>query len=345
MKYLFIILSAILFFSCNREQKTQQQSQLKTQKVAIQTTPIAQGGLSVRTKLPAQLAAYEEVSIFPKVNGYVKNVLVDLGSKVDKNQLLMTLDAPELDQVAANAKAEYEKTKSDYDINLEYYNRLMEASQTEGAVSAMDLALNKSKVASSMATMNAAKANWQQQETVLQYLQVRAPFSGIITARNVHPGALVSNSEKDIPMLELKQVAHLRLQIDVPEYIAANLKIGDSVSFAIPSLNNKELKSVISRIADNVNPEYRTERIELDVMNSGTLSPGMYVDVTIKAEPAQNVSHVLLSAINTGISGKYIVVKKGNQQQNIEVTTFHQTADSIEIAGNFQVGDSCIIVH
>jgi len=344
MKYFLIIFGMIIFLSCNSKQKNKQQAAANAEATVIKTAIIEKGGLSIISKLPAQFAAYEEVSIFPKVNGYVQNVLVDIGSKVSKNQLLMTLEDPELEQAAASAKADYEKTKSDYEINKENYNRLLEASQTEGAVSAMDLALDKSKVASSLAMMNAAKASWQQEETMLQYLRVYAPFSGVITARNVHPGALVSNSIKDVPMLELKQESHLRLQVDVPEDIATNLKTGDSVTFSIPSLDNREMNGVISRIADNMNPQFRTERIELDVMNDGTLSSGMYVDVTIKTAPMADVFHVPLSAINNDATGKkFIFVKENNQTKKISVATFHQTADSVEIKGDFQAGDTVVL--
>ncbi|HEY0299014.1 MAG TPA: efflux RND transporter periplasmic adaptor subunit [Arachidicoccus sp.] len=342
MKYFIIAIGSITLFSCNSEQKDKQQQQISAQQIIVKTAPILQGGINTVSKLPAQLAAYEEVSIFPKENGYVKEVLVDIGSKVSKNQLLMTLEDPELQQAALSAKAEYEKSKSDYDINKENYNRLLEASQTQGAVSAMDLALDKSKVSSSLATMNAAQASWQQQETMLQYLQIRAPFAGIITARNVHPGALVSNSAKDVPMLELKQESHLRLQVEVPENIAADLKQNDSVTFFIPSLDNKEMNGVISRIADNINPQYRSERIELDVMNDGSLSSGMYVDITIKTKARHDVFHIPLSAISNTPEGKYIVIRKNNQNQKIKVTTFHQTADSVEIKGNFTLSDSVI---
>lgn len=343
MKYFFIMLGSLALVSCGGRQENKTAAQTNTAPAAIRTVPVMKDGLSIVSKLPAQLAAYEEVSIFPKVNGYVKNVLVDIGSKVSKDQLLMTLEAPELQQASASARAEYEKAKSDYEINKENYNRLLEASKTEGAVSAMDLALDRSKVASSLATMNAAQANWQEQEVILQYLQVRAPFSGIITARNVHPGALVSNSVKDIPMLELKQESHLRLQIDVPENIAADLKTGDSISFDIPSLGNKGMRGAISRISENVNPQFRSERVELDVMNDGTLNSGMYVDVTITTKPLPGLFHVPLSAVNTNAGGKYVIVRKNNQDKNVGITTFHQNADSIEIQGALDAGDSVVV--
>ncbi|MDE1193344.1 MAG: efflux RND transporter periplasmic adaptor subunit [Arachidicoccus sp.] len=341
MKYFLIILfGSVIFLSCSNEQKSKQPSSTSVEQKVVKTTPIVKGGLSIISKLPAQFAAYQEVSIFPKVNGYVKNVLVDIGSKVSAGQLLMTLEAPELEQASASAKAEFEKAKSDYEINKENYNRLFEASQTEGAVSAMDLALDKSKVASSLAMMNAAQANWQQQETMINYLQVHAPFPGVITARNVHPGALVSNSIKDVPMLELKQETHLRLQVDVPENIAANLKKGDSVAFIIPSLDNKEMRGIISRIADNINPQFRSERVELDVINDGTLSSGMYADVTIRTTPTPNVFHVALSAIHGVAEDKYINIRRNDETIKTPITVYKQSSDSVEIKGDFNVTDS-----
>ena len=132
-------------------------------------------------KLPGQLAAYQEVSIFPKVNGYVKDVKVDIGSHVKKGQLLMTLEAPELEQSTMQAKEKYARTKADLSIDREHYNRLLEASQTPGAISPLDLSFVKSKMESDSAVSNAAKSNWQMQQTMEAYLVVTAPFNGVIT--------------------------------------------------------------------------------------------------------------------------------------------------------------------
>src|SRR5215813_1332280 len=122
-----------------------------------------------QVKLPAQLAAFEEVSIFPKVNGYVKFVLVDIGSEVKKGQVLMILDAPELEQASAQAKEKYARSKSDYSIDKDNYERLKEASQTPGAISPLDLSSSKGKMEADSALANAEKANWQMQQTMLGY--------------------------------------------------------------------------------------------------------------------------------------------------------------------------------
>src|ERR1700748_3117104 len=198
----------------------------------VETITLEKGALPQQVRLPAQLAAFQEVSIFPKVNGYVKDVFVDVGSVVHKGQLLMTLEAPELLQASAQARERYARAKLDYTISEENYKRMLQASKTPGAVSPMNLASLKAKADADSTLCNAEKANWQMQEAILGYLHVTAPFNGVISERNVHPGALVSAASRDNkPMLDLRQVDHLRLQVDIPEGIAAGLMGKDTITF------------------------------------------------------------------------------------------------------------------
>ena len=208
--------------------------------------------------------------------------MVDIGSKVTKGSLLMELEAPELEQAAMQAKERWARAVTDYTIDREKYNRLLEASKTAGAISPLDLSTMKSKMQSDSALSNAEKANWQLQETMLGYLKVLAPFTGTITERNIHPGALVSASLKEKPMLELKEVDHLRLQVDIPEDILPSLSHQDTVSFFVSALRGQRLTGHISRKSNNVNLQFRSERAEIDVDNrDGRLSPGMYADVVL----------------------------------------------------------------
>jgi membrane fusion protein (multidrug efflux system) len=335
---------AVLFSSCQsakpekaRDSETDKKSHYTL--AAIQTT-----GPSSMIKLPGQLAAYQEVSIFPKVNGYVKNVYVDIGSKVHKGQLLMTLEAPELEQSTMQAKEKYARTKADLSIDREHYNRLLEASQTAGAVSPLDLSFVKSKLESDSAVSNAAKSNWQMQETMQGYLVVTAPFSGVITERNVHPGALVSAESKDAkPMLELKEIDHLRLQVDIPENLAGSMKVNDTLSFYTSALPGKKITAHISRKSMNVNAQFRSERVEADVVNMDELlAPGMYADVVIY--PIGNVSgfSVPKSAVVTSTEQKYVLLVRPGKIAKVDITTGNESGRSIEVFGNLVKGDSVI---
>jgi membrane fusion protein (multidrug efflux system) len=300
-------------------------------------------GVEQLIKLPAQLAAYQEVSIFPKVNGYVNSVLVDIGSHVRQGQLLMVLEAPELEQASMQAKERWARAVSDYSISKDHYERLLEASATPGAISPLDLASAYSKKDADSALSNAEKANWQMQQTMLGYLRIEAPFRGVITQRNVHPGALVSAENKDKPMLELKEVDHLRLQVDIPEGIAASLRNNQEIAFYFSAFPGKRMTGRISRISMNINLQFRTERVELDVYNKDeALTPGMYADVLFDSRGNANALAVPISAVITSTERKYVIVVRNGRTVKVDVTTGNENNKEIEIIGDLQPGEEVI---
>lgn len=344
MKYysalFFIIITAV---ACGGK-KEKEEPKAKTIAPSYQTAVVENGGVATVIKLPAQLAAYQEVSIFPKVNGYVKTVSVDVGSQVNRGALLMILEAPEMEQSVLQAKEKYARAQTDYTISKDRYMRLLEASKTAGAISPMDLATARSKTEADSMIGNAEKASWQMQQTMMGYLRVTAPFSGTITERNVHPGALVSSASKDKPMLELKQTDHLRLQIDVPEALAANLKNKDTVSFYVSALQGKKLTGFVSRRSMNINAQYRSERMEIDVPNPRSeLSPGMYADVFLYSKGNLQALFVPRSAVVTSTERKYVLILENGKTTKVDVTTGNQTADKVEVYGKLSAGDKVII--
>jgi len=295
-------------------------------------------------KLPAQLAAYQEVSIFPKVNGYVKNVLVDIGSHVSAGQLLMVLEDPELEQAAAQAREKYYQSMSSYTISRENYERLRQAAKTPGAISPMDLATAKSKTEADSALCNAEKAAWQQQQVMLAYLKVTAPFKGVITQRNVHPGALVSAEGKDgKPMLELKDVDRLRLQVSIPESMAGTLRSNDTISFFLSSFPGKRFVGHIARKSMNINQQYRSEPVELDVYNTEEkLSPGMYADVLFDSKGNPNALAVPKTAVITSTERKYVIVIRDGKTARVDVSTGNEGSSRVEVLGDLKPGEQVV---
>ncbi|GAB3506699.1 efflux RND transporter periplasmic adaptor subunit [Emticicia fontis] len=346
MKYCLIVVLASVILSACTENKAEEKKveSPKSSAPVYQFATVESGGVPTTLKLPAQLMAYQEVSLFPKVNGYVKSVLVDLGSHVSKGSLLMELEAPELEQAALLAKEKYAKANADFSIDKEHYQRLLEASKTKGAISPMDLSTIKAKMNADTALVNAEKANWDMQKAMLSYLKVTAPFSGVITERNIHPGALVSAMAKDKSMLELKQIEHLRLQVEVPEHLAVNLHEHDTLSFYVSALQGKKLKGKISRKSSNISSQLRSEKIEVDVLNgSGVLSSGMYADVLLYSKGNKNALIVPKSAVVTSTERKYVLVSTNGNIRKIDVSTGNQTLDRVEVYGDLQSGDQVII--
>ncbi|TAJ46018.1 MAG: efflux RND transporter periplasmic adaptor subunit [Chitinophagaceae bacterium] len=346
MKYYFatIVSASILLGCAEKKKETTAKAAEKITPAAYETTVVETGGVATLIKLPAQLAAWQEVSIFPKVNGYVKTVSVDVGSLVGAGQNLMSLEAPELEQAATQAKEKYARTKADYAIDREHYQRLLEAAKTAGAVSTLDISTYKAKMEADSAVSNAEKANWQMQQTMLGYLRVTAPFAGVITERNVHPGALVSTAGKEKPMLELKQVNHLRLQVDVPEAVAAAIQKQDTVYFYVSALQGERLSGFISRRSKNINAQYRSERMEIDVPNpKGKLAPGMYADVVLHSKGNAAALLVPATAVVTSTERKYVLVIRDGKISKVDVSTGNQTASKTEIFGNLKAGEKVVL--
>jgi len=343
MKYLIPFL--ILFASCDTASKENKKEKTIQTDLSLATTIVQKGGLSMRSKLPAQFEAYQEVSIYPKVNAYVKSVLVDIGSEVKKGRVLMVLEAPELLQAMEQSKERYLKSRTELNIDNEHYQRLLEAAKTPGAISQFDLSSLKSKVQADSAFSKAEKANWEVQQSMMSYLMVTAPFDGVITERNVHPGALVSAAVKDKPMLELKELNHLRLQVDVPEFFATQLRVNDSIQFYTSAYPGKKNIAIIKRKSNSINPQLRTEKFEMDVLNSNKLfSPGMYADMLIELNGNSTAYVVPKTAVVTSTERKYVILDINGKHEKIDVMTGNESADKIEIFGKIKDGDKVVTI-
>ena len=145
-------------------------------------------------------------------------------------------------------------------------------------------------------------------------------------------------------MLELKQISHLRLQVDIPEELAATLKQKDTINFYLSAFPGKKFSGHIARKSMNVNEQYRTERVELDVPNQNhILSPGMYADVIIDSRGSQGALSVPKSAVVTSTERKYVLVVSGGSAHMVDVTTGNESSKNIEVLGNLKVGDEIIV--
>jgi membrane fusion protein (multidrug efflux system) len=346
MRYACLIACLYLFAACSSGVNKKSEGTDEKKKVPVFTlASVEKTGVANMVKLPAQFFAYQEVSIFPKVNGYVKQVYVDIGSQVHAGQLLMLLDAPEIGEATLRAREKYAEAKAGYSIDKENYARLAEASATAGAVSPLDLSSARAKTEADSALANAEKNSWQMQQSLQNYLNVTAPFNGVITERNVFPGTLVNAEAKDKPMLELKEISRLRLKVDIPEEMAGGFKVNDTISFYTSVFPGRKMIGRISRESMNINAQYRSERVEVDVDNkNGLLQPGMYADVVLFSKGNSNALSVPRSSVVISTDGKYVFAVRNGVAVKIDVLTGNETRDRIEIFGPIKEGEK-VIVH
>lgn len=307
-------------------------------------TQVTEKALSTSAKLPGQLVPYNEVNIFPKVNGFVKNVFADRGSIVKKGQLLMILEAPEMESQLQAANSQYLQAQADAQAVKEKYERLKEAAKEPGSVSPLDLDNANSQMKASEARAQSQRSNVQAVKTMLGYLRISAPFDGTIIQRNVSPGALVAPGKaNDQPMLILQDVHKMRLTVDIPEDYVDKVDLSQPVTFTFNAMPGQQHSAKISRSA-NALGSMRSEAIEIDVVNkNGQLKPGMYAEVKIPMVSGAKSLLVPNSAIVRSTEREYVIAVRNGKAVLVDIKEGLASNDSTEVFGALQADDKLIL--
>jgi membrane fusion protein, multidrug efflux system len=302
---------------------------------------------SASLTMPGEIIAFQQVDLYAKVNSFVKKLYVDVGSEVKQGQLLVTMEAPEINSQLSGAESKLKSLEAVYLGSKANYNRLLETSKTPGTVSPNDLDLAKAKSESDLATLEAAKSAYQEVADNKKYLEINAPFNGVITARNVSDGAYVGPSGKgsELPIFTLQEQKKLRLVVDVPEVYTGFLRNKGEILFSVNSLPGQVFKANIQRMAGALDSRLRSQRIEMDVTNNDKkLLPGMVAEITIRLPSQDSVFQVPESAIINAAEGIFIIRDSDGRAQWVPVKKGRTDQGKIEIYGNINAGDS-IVLH
>ncbi|WP_291910684.1 efflux RND transporter periplasmic adaptor subunit [Chitinophaga sp. CB10] len=339
-----IISGSVLLLGACHNAEPQAKSNRHTAKT-YQLATVAQQPLASSIQLPGALEAFEKVSIYPRINGFVKTVAVDRGSRVKKGQLLLQLEAPEVMQQYFAAQSRYHQAAALFAASKDNYERMLATSATPGTIAPHDLALSRSRMMADSALMNTERSNLAAAAAMKDYLTVTAPFDGVITARNIHPGALVGPATKtdDKPMLMLEQEDKLRLVLQVPEILSAQLQEGAEVTFKVNAIPGENFKGKISRQAGTLSDKYRSEAVEIDVLNvNRRLKPGMFTEVNIPVSGSSGAMVVPASAVVASTEKKYVVVVKDKKAKWVDIQEGNHHNDSTEIFGMLHPGDQVV---
>ncbi|WP_291144976.1 efflux RND transporter periplasmic adaptor subunit [Flavobacterium sp. UBA7680] len=338
-------LSLVVLAGCGQSEKPVDLTQTKQNNSnQYEIGTITEKALSSYVRLPGQLNPFNEVNLFPRVNGFVKSIYVDRGSKVRKGELLLTLEAPEMESQLQAANSRYLQALETANASKEKYNRLKEAAAEPGSVSNLELDSAMSKMKSDMAVANSEKSNVQSVKTMQGYLNIYAPFDGMIVERNISPGALVAPGKaSDQPMLVLQDTRKLRLEVAVPENYVDKVDLNKAITFNFNAIQGKEYTGKISRVA-NALGSMRSEAIEIDVINSDNkLKPGMYGEVKIAMVSGAKSLLVPNTAIVQTTEKEYIIVVKKGRASFVDVKEGMTSKDDTEIFGALSPSDRIIL--
>ena len=351
LSLLAIAAGAIFLTSCSQSENKEKEEQEATVKQvnaidtpAVTLVPVTKGKLNTQITVPGELVPYQEVDLFAKINSYVKKLNVDIGSEVHQGELLATLEAPEINSQLASAKSKIEQQKAIYFASKATYDRLLNTSKTPGTVSQNDLELAEAKKNSDEANLEAAKSDYNGAAANLSYLQIRAPFDGIVTARNVNLGAYVGpGGSGNVPMFVIQDQNRMRLVISIPESSTGGLNNKDVVTFSIKSFPNKKYKAQVKRLSGALDVKLRSERLEMDVYNTNKeLLPHMFAEVDVPLPSRDNTIILPKTAVVTSTEKVFVIRVVNHKAEWVEVKKGLQSGDSIEIYGGVQPGDMVV---
>ena len=312
-----------------------------------ETFQLEKGRLSTSLFTPGELIAFQQVDLYAKENSFVKKLYADVGSEVKEGQLLASLEAPELGSQLASAQSRVKSQEAIYIASKANYQRLVETSKTPGTISQNDIDQADARQKSDLAQLDAAKSAYAQVAETLKYLEIRAPFGGVISARNVNPGAYVGPSGKgsEFPLFTLQEQRHLRLVVSVPEAYTGYLNDQNEVKFTVKALPNEVFHAKVKRLAGALDNKLRAERIEMDVFNNDKrLLPGMVAEVNVPLPARDSTFVVPSSAVISSTERVFVIRVTDHKAQWVDVKPGRSEKGKMEIYGDLHQGDTIIKV-
>lgn len=327
---------------------------------AVVIVPVVSRKLETTISLPAQLVPYESVDIYPKVTGFVQTVTVDRGSHVWRGQLLVRLTAPELSSQRSQAEAAVRAAQSQLaaaEAKLASdngtYLHMVAAAKTPGVLAENDVTVAGQTVSADNGLVAAAKQNVAAAQEAVRsvsqtesYLNITAPFDGVVTTRNLHPGALIGPASGQAgaqPILQIADERRLRLVVPVPEAQVGTMTKGQQVSFTVPAYPGQTFKAPIQRISGEVAQGTRTMPVELDVQNrDGKLSPGSFTTATWPLQRGYPTLFVPASSVTTDQQHTFVIRVQNNTAQWVTIQTGQTVVGEIEVFGDLKADDQVV---
>jgi RND family efflux transporter MFP subunit len=304
--------------------------------------------------LPGNIQAFTLAPIYARTTGYVKAWFHDIGTHVHKGELLAVIETPELDQQLAQAKADLATAQNNAalaKVTADRYQGLI----GQNAVSQQDTDNALSQLQATNSQVNSAQANVHRLEELQSFERIEAPFDGVITARNLDigqlitpagstttPGAGTISGNKEV--FDISAIQTLRVFINVPQVYAPDAKNGVTATLTVPQYPGRTFRGKLVRSSDAVDPATRTLLAEVDVDNrSGDLLPGSYTEVHLNVSSAVPALIVPVSALILEADGLHVgVVDSTNHVHIVRVTPGRDSGATMEILGGLAPGQPVI---
>jgi len=319
---------------------------IETRELAVPTvlvTSPAPGKAGAPQPYAAEVKAFMEASIYARANGYVKRWLVDLGAEVAAGTLLAEIEAPELGQELARARAELAQGEAALALATATAARWTELLQSK-AVSKQEAAEKQADLAVKGAALDGARANVRRLEELQALLRVTAPFAGRITARRLDVGELVAASGGK-ELFRLTQTRTLRVFARVPQTVARAIGPGQVAELAVPEIPGRTFSAKVVRTAGAIDTASRTLLTELEVDNpAGEILAGSYAQVRFPAAQPEVALTLPANCLLFRAEGLQVVVVGADGKVALKtITSGRDFGSTVEILGGVVPSDRVII--
>lgn len=296
--------------------------------------------------LPGNVQSYVESPIYARTNGYLKKWYRDIGSHVKQGELLADIDTPEVDAQLAQAKADLATAQANVKlaaVTAQRYEGLLKSD----AVSKQEVDNYTGDYAAKQAMVASAEANVKRLEELESFKHVYAPFSGVITQRNVDIGTLINagNGGNAREMFDLAQTDPLRVYVPVPQSYVPSIRVGLKGCLQLSEFPGKNFCGQVVRTANAIDPTSRTLLTEVDVPNpSGTLLQGEYAEVHFDVQLTGNRLSLPINALLFRPEGTLVaVVGRDNRLLMKKLTIGRDFGDSVEVLEGIEPHDAIVI--
>lgn len=308
---------------------------------------ISRGDISKIESLTGDILPIQQANIYSKVSGNIEKIFVDMGDKVQKNQLLALIDTTIYSQNAKQAQANYIQAKANFEnakLNYERNKTLLE----QNLISQQDLDNSKTAYDVAFAQKEASQANYSNALTQLSYCKVTAPFPGFITKRFLDPGAFVSSStsSSSSTLFTLMDLENLKAIINLPENDVPLISQVIGIQVIADALHGKIFNAKLKKISEAIDLSTRTMAVEVDIENPGKLlKPGMFATINIVLGKKTNTKLLPNNVVLNDQNGDYVfVVNDDNTVSQKYVQLGIQQDNQDEILSGLNENDRVVFV-
>lgn len=310
--------------------------------VSVIHPALAASGEALR--LPANLQALNSAPIYARTTGYVRRWLVDLGDPVRRGQVLAILDAPDVDQQLAAARADLQTARANQQLAQTTATR-WSAMLAKDAVSKQETDEKQGDLAAKTAVANAARANVARLQALTGFTRLVAPFDGVVTSRATDIGALVvAGNASSTPLFTVADVSRIRAYVKVPQAYSGQIHPGMEVRLTLPEYADRTFKATLTRTADAVDPASGTVLVELQAANGDrALKPGAYAQASFPLRAGGNAVTLPPSALIIGSKGTQVAVVGGDGKAQLRTVTIGRDEGKVvEVTAGLSPNDRVI---